>query len=94
MTKQGLIHVPETSQLRPELGEIVDIGEATDEKEQRIASDLWRLKREGKKILVTIMAGTRFWEDTKATAQSKAEWGWLSDYRAYRISELSAYLDE
>jgi hypothetical protein len=92
--KQGSLYVPETSQLRPELGEIVSIGEPLDEKERIIANALYELKRDGKKILVTIMGGVRFWDDTKATAQSKAEWGWLADYRAYRIGELAAFLTE
>ena len=94
LEKQGAIFVPETSQLRPELGEIVHVGEPLDDKELRIATELRELQAAGKKILVTVAAGTRFWDDTKATAQSKAEWGWLADYRAYRIGELAAFLEE
>lgn len=92
-TSGGLI-VPETSQLRPELGEVVDVGEAITDADVRVRGALLELQRTGAKVPVTMMSGTRFWDETKATAQAQAEWGWLSAYRAYRIGELAAFLEE
>lgn len=90
----GLI-LPQNSQLRPEFGEIVSIGEPTDDKEARAAHLLRELQGLGVKIAVTFAAGTSFWRDEFTQAGlDKGEWAWLKDLKAYRLSEVAAYLEE
>lgn len=91
--KQGLIHIPQTSQLRPEFGTIADIGEPLTEEERRIAVKLKELQAEGKKIAVSFAAGVSFWRDYDSAALGGGDWSWLKDAKAYRISELAAFTD-
>ena len=86
--KRGALYVPETSQLRPEFGEILDIGEAVGDEERACAALLHDLKRAGKKIPVSVEAGTRYWRDTYEVEQ------WLADVRVYHVAQLASYLKE
>ena len=87
---KGGIIIPQTSQQRPEFGEIVDIGRPTNDTEAAIAKDLADLKAQGRRIAVSFAAGTSFHQ----TNADPKVWGWLKAYRAFRITELPAYLEE
>ena len=91
--KKGTLFIPETSQLRPEFGEIADIGEPVTEEDRRAAAALHDLKAAGKKIAVSFAAGTSFYRDYDGQALGD-EWKWLKDYKSYRLTELSAYVEE
>lgn len=88
----GLIHVPETSQLRPEFGEIKDVGQALNEEQAQIAVRLRALQSEGKKIAVSFAAGVSFWRDFDR--QTGGQYEWLKDFKAFRLEELAAFVVE
>jgi len=91
--KVGAIFVPETSQLRPEFGEIHDIGEPLSDQQAMIATQLEGLQRQGKRIAVSFAAGVSFWREYDGQALGD-EWKWLKNYKAYRLEELAAFVDE
>jgi ketosteroid isomerase-like protein len=91
--KKGVLFIPETSQLRPEFGEIEDIGEPLTEEDRRLAATLHDLKASGKRIAVSYASGTSYYRDYDGQALGD-EWKWLKDFRSYRISELAAYVQE
>jgi co-chaperonin GroES (HSP10) len=90
----GGLYIPETSQLRPEMGEIHDVGDGLTEEEKEIAKRLRELQAEGRKIPVTYMSGVGYWREGYERTLNEAEWGWLKDVRAYRLTELAAFLLE
>ena len=94
VAKVGSIIVPETSQLRPEFGEILDVGFATSIEEERIRRDLLDLKAAGRKIAVSFASGISFWRDYDVNALGGGDWSWLKSTKAYRMSELAAYVVE
>lgn len=88
----GLLHVPETSQLREEFGTIKDIGEPLTPEQAQIRTKLEQLRDSGKKLAVSFASGVSFWRDFDR--QSAAKYEWLQDFKAYRIEELSAFVEE
>lgn len=81
--------MPQTSQQRPEFGEIIDIGEPTNDIEARYAKFYSDLQKQGKTLAVSFASGTSFVQDKTDVT----EWGWLKAIRAFRLTEISAYLD-
>lgn len=92
--KIGRILISENSQVRPEFGEIYDIGEPLDDENRKIAYFLRDLQAKGKKIAVTFASGTGYFTDSQGNALDAVEWKWLKDYRSFRMSELAAFVDE
>ena len=92
--KVGMLHVPQGSQLRPEFGEIVDIGDSLNDDEEKTRRDLIELQRQGKRIAVSFASGISFWRDWDTQALGGGDWSWLRDSKAYRIGELAAYVVE
>jgi hypothetical protein len=89
------VHIPKTSQRRPEFGEIFDIGTPLDEEQRIIATELHELKKQGIKIPISYGSGVGYWTDNDRQAGlDEKEWGWLKEYRVYRIGELAGYLWE
>lgn len=89
--QHGAIYIPETSQQRPEFGEIHDVGEPLDDEQRIIATRLRELKKAGKKLAVSFISGVRYYQEN---LQHDEEWAWLKDYRSYSLSEPAAYLEE
>lgn len=79
----GLV-IPETSQLRPEFGEIVDVGEPVGDEATACARWLRECQSAGIKVPVSVQSGTRYWRETY---ESDA---WLEDLRVYRVTELAS----
>jgi co-chaperonin GroES (HSP10) len=94
VAKVGSIIVPETSQLRPEFGEIADVGAATSLEEEKTRRDLLELQKSGKRIAVSFASGISFWRDYDVNALGGGDWSWLKSAKAYRMSELAAYVVE
>lgn len=92
--KVGAIIVPESSQLRPEFGEIVAVGDADTAEDEKRRRDLLELQQQGKRIAVSFGAGVSFWREYDVQALGGGDWSWLRDCRAYRIGELAAFIDE
>jgi hypothetical protein len=84
--KKGSIHVPETSQLRPEFGEIVSIGEPVGDEATAYARFFEVIRKSGQRVPVSVVAGVRYWRESYESEQ------WLADLRVYRITELAAAL--
>lgn len=76
--------------MRPEFGEIIDIGATLNAEQLQIADELRELKRLGIPLAVSWMSGTSFWRAN----YNPDEWGWLKDYRSFRIEEPSCFLVE
>jgi co-chaperonin GroES (HSP10) len=91
----GGIILSASSRMRPEFAEIEDVGDPIDEQERAVAARLEELKAHGAKIAVSVASGVGYWRDEYTQAGlSLDEWGWLKDYRAYRITELAAFIEE
>lgn len=88
----GSIIIPETSQLRPEFGTIADIGEPLTDEQRMIADKLRVLQALGKRIAVSFASGVSFWRDFDR--QTGEQYAWLKDWKAYRIEELAAFVEE
>ena len=89
----GGLFLPETSQLRPELGKIHDVGDGITEEEKRIAARLRELQSQGIEIPVTFAAGVGFWRPEYTQAGlDKSEWAWLQEFRAYRLTEIAGFI--
>ncbi len=90
----GLVVLSERSRLRPEMAEIEDVGDGLTPEEIAVAARLRELQATGARIPVTYMSGIGFWRDEFTQAGlSRAEWGWLADRRAYRLTELAAFVE-
>jgi hypothetical protein len=92
--KKGNLYIPETSQLRPEFGEVYDIGEPVTEDDRRAALKLRELQAEGKKVAVSFASGTSYWREFDGQALDPKEWGWLKSLKSYRLTELAAFVEE
>jgi hypothetical protein len=91
----GGILLPQTSQLRPEFGEIHDVGDGITEEEKAAAGRFRELQAKGVRIPVTYAAGVGYWrEEYTQAGLDKGEWGWLRDFRVYRLTEIAAFVDE
>jgi hypothetical protein len=84
------IEIPETSQMRLEFAQIHDIGPALDAEQYEIKQVLDELKRQGIPVCMSFASGVAFW---KANYDPNV-WGWLKNFRSFRIEEPSAYLVE
>ena len=90
----GGIILSERSQLRPEIAKIHDVGDGVTPEERQIASRLRELQAQGKEIPVTYISGVSFWRDEFTQAgMDKGEYGWLRDLKAYRLTELAAFVE-
>lgn len=87
------IFIPETSQQRPEFGDIVDVGEPLDEKQAKIAEVMLQCQKLGIPLPVRYGSGVSYWFG-KENALTESEWSWLKDYRVYSIGEPAAMLVE
>lgn len=85
---RGGIIIAETSQLRPELAEILDVGEAIGEEETACARWLREMQRAGKRIPVSVESGTRYWRETYEADEG------LADVRVYHVTQLASALVE
>jgi hypothetical protein len=86
--KIGMIHVSQKSQRRPELGEIVSLGDALSAEDAICRKWLAAQHEAGKRIPVTIASGIGYWQEE--FNEFGDEFLWLKDLRVYRISELAA----
>jgi phosphatidylserine/phosphatidylglycerophosphate/cardiolipin synthase-like enzyme len=66
----------------------VHIGEATNDLERHYAQYWRELQRRGVKVCATYAAGTSLWRDN----YDAAIYGWLKDYRIFRLTEIPASL--
>lgn len=89
-SESGKILIPETSQMRPEFGQIHSIGVPLDDKQADIVEVLEDLREAGIPLCVSYGAGVSYWKQN----YDPKEWGWLRDYRAYSIEEPAAMLVE
>lgn len=90
----GGIVIPQTSQLRPELGEIVDVGEARDENERRARAALLDIQAANGRVAVSFASGVSYWRDYERQSMDEREWGFLKHVKAYNLTELAAYVSE
>lgn len=84
----GSIIIPETSRMRPEFGEIYDVGPALNDDQLEWARYFRELKDYGVLVAMSYGSGVTYWKEN----YDPKEWGWLRDYRAYRFEEPAAYL--
>lgn len=85
--KIGSIHVPGSRQLRPEIGELVHVGEGLSEETRQLAADIQAHADSGGKFLVPIHTGTYYWREELGD-----EYEFLKDVRSYRITEIATFL--
>lgn len=86
---KGGIIIPQTSAQRPEFGEIIDIGEPTNETERQLAIYFSEKKKNGEKVCASFAAGTSLF----LTNYDPAEWGWLKDFKIFRLTEIPATIE-
>jgi hypothetical protein len=91
--QKGSIIVPIGYQQRPEFGVIHDIGDALNEEQQAIVAFLSNLQEQGIPLCVSYGSGVGYWHG-KENALDEDEYGWLKDYRSYRLEEPAAFLVE
>jgi len=82
--KIGAIHVPGNWGMRPELGELVHCGDALSPETEILRQHIVERAQQGHMFLVPMATGTHFWRK-----EMGAEFEFLKDIRAYRITELS-----
>lgn len=87
------LYIPQTSQQRPEFGEVMDVGEPLNEEQATIAKWLWECKEKNIPLPVSYGAGTSYWFG-KENALTSDEWAWLRDFRVFTITEPAAMLVE
>ena len=87
---EGGLFIPETSQLRPEFGELEDVGEPLNEAQKIIATEIRERARNGQKFVTTYAAGTPVWNETMRTF---TELNWLKAYRVYSLEQLAVTIE-
>lgn len=85
--KIGAIHIPDSRRLRPELGELVSIGEGLSEETKILRAQILERARAGHKFLVPISSGTYYYRE-----EMGEEFAFLKDVRSYRITEIATSL--
>jgi co-chaperonin GroES (HSP10) len=88
-TNAGII-IPETSQLRPEFGEILDVGEAVGDEAIACRRFLLEMQKAGKRIPVSVASGVSYWRQTYESNKTEE---WLAEIRVYRLTEIGAALE-
>lgn len=84
-TRGGII-IPDTSQLRPEYGEIVSIGEPVGDLQLACARFLQEIKDAGLRVPVSYQSGTRYWRETYEAEE------WIQPYGVFMLTELASAL--
>lgn len=85
---RGGIIIPQTSQQRPEFGEVFDLGDAITPEDEKLRRFFADVKANGERVAVSYMSGVGFFQQNF----DPKEYGWLKDFRAYTYRELSAVL--
>lgn len=88
----GGIIIPVTSAQRIEMAEIFDVGAPTSGTQEQLARFLRGMQESGAQVLVTFGSGVGFWHN-RDKESARDEWSWLADFRAYRMEEISAFLE-
>ena len=78
------IFVPETSALRPELGEVVSVGDGLSPETKILAREIKERAGRGERFLVPMATGTYYWRKELGD-----EYKFLKEVRCYRITELA-----
>lgn len=91
--QKGSIIVPTGYQQRPEFGVIHDIGEPLTLEQTAIVETLRDLKDAGVPLCVSYGSGIGYWHG-KENSMDEDEYGWLKDFRSYRIEEPAVFLVE
>lgn len=86
--KSSLIHIPDTSKLRVEIGTVIAIGRPTNEKERIVAESL----NEGDKIPVSYSAGVCYHDSNRAVTAEATKW--MENFRVYSLSEVAAKVED
>lgn len=86
--KIGAIHVPQTSQMRPEFPEIHDVGAALRAEDEPLRRTLLEWKKAGISVAVSFQSGVSYWK----AEYDQREYGWLKDLRVYSFGEIASCL--
>lgn len=78
------IYVPETSSLRPELGEVVSVGDGLSQETKILSQEIKERARRGERFLVPMATGTYYWRKELGD-----KYAFLEEVRCYRITELA-----
>lgn len=81
----GGIIIPDTSKQRVEIGTVLAIGDATNDREKIIAANI----KKGDKLPVTYGAGVCFWKKDYSASDE-----WLKDLRVFTIAEVAAKVED
>jgi co-chaperonin GroES (HSP10) len=87
---EGGLFIPETSQLRPEFGELESIGEPLNDAQKRIAASIIERAAAGQKFVTTYAAGTPIYNETM---RAHKELSWMKAYRGYAIEQLAVTVE-
>lgn len=90
--QKGAIIVPTGYQQRPEFGIIHDIGKPLNDDQKAIVEVLSELQAAEIPLCVSYGAGIGYWHGKENALD--ADYGWLQDYRSYRIEEPAVFLVE
>lgn len=85
--KIGAIHIPNSRQLRPEIGELVHVGDGLTPETRQLAQDIFEHAAAGGKFLVPMHTGTYYWRE-----ELGEEFEFLKDIRSYRVTEIATFL--
>jgi hypothetical protein len=86
---EGGVIIPETSQMRPEFAEIVDIGTPRDESERICAEFFRECQEKGLPVAVSFAAGVPYWKEN----YDPRKWGWLQSLRSYQLTAPAAVFE-
>lgn len=82
--KIGSVYVADAYAMRPEIGELVSIGDPLNEDERVLRKEILDRAARGHKFIVPMATGTYYWRK-----EMGPEFEFLKDVRSYRISEIA-----